>query len=263
MPAGTQFATKQYHVRAPDSTRSHGPYGMEALREMGEAGKVDAETLYWDTLKESWIALADNSPLFTQVFPGKSKLHLRTKKDAPDESPPKKEEEEEEEGVSVDALLAAANAESEETRHLSRRERNREQAARIIPWAIAGALVLSGASLIIPQWPLFMEAFESKEYGPLLAEPFLYIGIVDLVLGLFCGLGLSSIFPLVRLRVALGLGYFGYVFWSWQEPFALGGAVASAIGLFALTLSANLTVTLLASAAGIGGALICLGAGLL
>ncbi len=252
MPTKEPVATpvKEYHIRAPESTRGHGPYTVEALCEMGEQGKIEEETLFWSTQKEAWVAFIDDSPLFSQVFPGRSKLHLSDPAAEEENLPINRDEGDE---LTVNDMLATANAETDETRHLARRERNRQLSVKIVPWGLGAGLGLSGAALVASQWDLFKEVIDTREYSLLASEPFLFIGVLDLVVGLLCALGVSALYPVLRLRLALGIGYFGYIFWSWQMPWAAGGVVLASLGMFAMTLSANLLVTILSVSLAVGG----------
>ncbi|MGF1449922.1 MAG: hypothetical protein ACFB20_10955 [Opitutales bacterium] len=253
MPTKEPVATpvKEYHIRGPESTRSHGPYTVEDLRAMGEQGQVEDDTLYWNTQKEAWVALLDDSPLFSQVFPGRSKLHLSDPN--AEEKPLLNRDDEEGEELTVNDMLATANAETDETRHLARRERNRQLSVKIVPWGLGAGMGLSGAALVASQWELFREVIETKEYSLLASEPFLFVGVLDLIVGLLCALGVCALYPVLRLRLALGIGYFGYIFWSWQMPWAAGGVTLASLGLFAMTLSANLWMTILSVTLAVGG----------
>ncbi|MGF1483896.1 MAG: DUF4339 domain-containing protein [Opitutales bacterium] len=244
----TSAPVKEYHLREPESTKSQGPFTAEQMKALAEAGKLEPDTLYWNTQKEEWIAIIDDSPLFSQVFPGRSKLALNR-----EDRLLEKMDTGEGPELTVNQMLATANAETKETRHLARRERNRKLSTQIVPWGIGAGLVISGLALIASQWDLFREVLDTREYKQLASEPFLFIGVVDIILGVLVALGVSALFPVVRLRMALGFGYFGYIYWSIQSyPGAIGVTVAS-LGVFAMTLSANLFMTILSVMAAVGG----------
>ena len=59
----------EYYIRKPDQETARGPYNIEKLQSLAEAGQVDTETLYYDENLETWAAIASNEELRHEIFP--------------------------------------------------------------------------------------------------------------------------------------------------------------------------------------------------
>lgn len=84
------MAEEEYFVRQPDSENARGPFSLEKLLSLAEAGQVDRQTLVYEAASESWKPLGENAELCAKIFPEKRKLTLRrrTPDAAPDPSSP-------------------------------------------------------------------------------------------------------------------------------------------------------------------------------
>ena len=91
------------------------------------------------------------------------------------------------------------------------------------------------------------------EGAQLIANPLVLLGVVDLVLAVLLGLGMTTLYPFVRFRAALGLGWLGFTFvmQGLQEPLLY--AVAGSAGLYLCTIFTSLVPALIAIAAAVGG----------
>jgi hypothetical protein len=92
-----------------------------------------------------------------------------------------------------------------------------------------------------------------NNFPEMLNYPFLLVGFFDLFIAILLLLSVTEVYPLVRGRGMLGLGFGGYVGWALGDPlimmaFGLGGA-----GLFFATISERFSLMLLAVVIGIGG----------
>jgi hypothetical protein len=265
---------REFYVRSPDSETARGPYTLEKLQSLGEAGQISPETYYYDDDREVWLAFRANPELQGEVFPQRKKLTLRKKesektpesKEGGDAESEKDEEEEEEEtrGPDVAEMLAAAEGETEETRYVKEQARWAEKTAAMIPNFLGAALLVSALSLIYPSWTIvsgLLEAGDEADYYILLRRPLVILGALDLLFGLMLFLGQTSLFPLVRMRAMLGLGYFGFLGYAQftngdpQGLILLGSAFAVGLGLFFLTITLRFGQALAAGLAAVCGAL--------
>ncbi len=251
---------EEYYVRAPDSQDARGPYTLDKLLSLAEAGQIDHDALYYDDEKEAWTLISDNEPLHAQVFPPKKKLALRAKTetelgalDHKDAARPQ---------VTVAELLAAAEADTEETRHLKERQRWEARTASAVLPLLTLTMLLSALSFIYPSWkvlePLFMGA-EGAGWSVLMEHPLPLVGAVDLVFALLLGLAVTGCYPLLRLRMMIGLGFFGfmgYAAWASGQDVGLvlmASALLFSLGVFIATLTLRFAVMVCATSAGILG----------
>lgn len=71
------MGTQEFYIRAPAETESHGPYTLEQLVSLAEAGRIDSQTLYYDGSSETWMVIVHNPHLKALLFPEKKRLSLR------------------------------------------------------------------------------------------------------------------------------------------------------------------------------------------
>lgn len=258
----------EYYVRSAESETARGPYTLEQLQSLGEAGQITPETYYFDDEKEVWLAIRANLDLQGQVFPQRKKLTLRRKEaDIPDDETAGALEdaiEEEEHGPTVAEMLAAAEGETDETRYVKEQAKWAEKTASIIPNFLGTVLLVSALSYIYPSWTIvsdLLEAGDEADYFVLLRRPLVIIGALDLLFGLMMLLGQTSLFPLIRVRAMIGLGYFGFMGYAQfanGDPnglILLGSAFATGIGLFILTLTLRFGQAVASGLAALAGAL--------
>jgi hypothetical protein len=241
------MATQEFYIRNASETEAHGPFTHEQLVSLAEAGKVDPQTLYYEAGTEQWISIGANAELKATIFPEKKRLNIKPKDRiesvnvGADLAPP----------LSVDDMLAAAEGRTSETR--SKRDRNISyaRAARIGRYACIGMLFLSMAGLLTPS----IEAVVTLDFPTLLSQPFVYFGIVDLFLMFFLMLGAVNLYPVVRFRCALGLGFLGIIFWCQGQVVPVVTIAAGALGLYLSTIFVSYIALALASGIGLAGML--------
>ncbi|HNX05230.1 MAG TPA: DUF4339 domain-containing protein, partial [Opitutales bacterium] len=71
------MAEEEYFVRKPDSDNARGPFSIDKLLSLVEAGQIDRQTLVYEAESESWKPIGDNASLAAAIFPEKRKLTLR------------------------------------------------------------------------------------------------------------------------------------------------------------------------------------------
>ncbi len=275
----------EYYIRTPDAEEARGPFTVDQLQSLAEAKKIDRETLCYNEETELWTELGHYEGLSDKVFPEKKKLSLKVKNDSPDDKPKRRkkddtkplgsgdalseeeqeaaaaameETEEEPEGDgeedlpehSVEEMLAAAEGETEGTEHLKRREERQGAAAAMSLPGLGIIMLLSAVSMIFPYYPAIQTALEEEVYTQLLS-PLLIFGGLDLIVGIFLLLGVSEIYPIVRFRVAIGLGFWTYVFWAGGDPQLMYLAIAGHISVFICTMTLNIFFMMAGLALGI------------
>ena len=235
---------QEIYIRNATDTEARGPYNGEQLVSLAEAGQVTAETLIYDATAEQWVALGANAELMAVVFPEKKKLTLKAKEiktlNKPDEQT---------KAITVDDMLAAAEGRTEDTADKRDPEIAMMRAARIGNWSLIAALVIAAAGAILPN----TEALMSMDGGRILARPVIILGLVDIVLAVLLGLGMVSLYPFVRFRAALGLGFLGFIFYAQGHSLPFIYAVFGSVGLYLSTIFVTLVPVIVAGASAVVG----------
>ena len=240
----------EYYIRTPEQDESRGPFTVSKLNTLAEAGQVKENTLYYDEDKEEWIPIALNEVLKAQVFPKSEKLKLNVGLKQDDEA---RAGEEEEEPINIHDMLKAAEGDTEETRHLKRSQESFEKAVALASMTLGVMMLLAAISFIVPHLGAIQGAFSEQFYAGILNYPFLLLGVFDLTMAILLLLSVTEIYPLVRGRSMLGLGFGLYVGWAIGDPlimlaFGIGGA-----GIFLATIAQKFSLMILAVAMGTGG----------
>lgn len=260
----------EYYIRTEDSDEARGPYPIDHLQSLGETGQIDRETLIFDPDMEVWIEIGKHESLGPAIFPERKKLVLKAKEEPPpqkkksekrkidrnpeadsEDAPPaeapqtRQSSDTDDEGNElpthdVNEMLLAAEGQTEDTEHLKRKQERQNAAASISLPGLGLIMVLSAFTLIYPNYPILQEALSGEGNYLTLADPMIIIGMLDLIFGIFLFLAVSEIFPAIRLRAALGLGFWGFIFWAGGDPALMGIAVAGHLALFICTLTLNL-----------------------
>ncbi|MCC5805771.1 MAG: hypothetical protein JJU00_05525 [Opitutales bacterium] len=250
--------TEEYYIRSPEAETARGPYDVEKLVTLAEAGQVAPETLYYDDDLEAWVALGANAALRDQVFPQRKSLKLRKREETESDS----DEDDERPEVSVSEMLAAAEGTTEETRYVKERERWAHRTAALSVPALGILLLASAATFIYPSWKTIEGIFsgEADILTLLLQQPHLILGGFDLVAGVLMLLAATEIFPLIRFRAMLGGGYLtvlylaDFVHGDSTGIYLAAGSALFGAGIFTCTLTLNFRVmaaSVAAAAAGI------------
>lgn len=205
---------------------------------------MTAETLVYDPATEQWVALSANPDLMAAIFPEKKKLILKAKEiktlNKPDENA---------KAITVNDMLAAAEGRTEDTQGKSDPEIAMMRAAKIGMIGALVTLLAAAAGEILPA----TDALTSMDPAKIIAQPLVILGVIDIFLAVLLGLGMSTIYPLVRFRAALGLGLMGFMFYAQGMPVPLLEVAAGAAGLYLCTIFVNLIPAIVAAAAGVAG----------
>ncbi len=237
-----------YYIRTPEQDESRGPFDISKLQTLAEAGQINPNTLYYDEDKEEWIPLALNDSLRAQVFPEREKLSLKIREDNA-----AAEESGETGGLNVESMLAAAEGDTAEKRKLTRQKKSFDRAATIAAVGLGLMMIFSALFMILPLISVIQGALNEKGFATIFNYPTILIGTFDLIMGILLLLSVTEVYPLLRGRAMLLLGFGVYVGWSLGDPSLVALSVAASVGIFMATISQSMTTMLLAFALGIGG----------
>lgn len=235
-----------YYIRTADNSGSRGPLDEDKLLTLAEAGQIDANTLYFDEDKEEWIPIALNETLNAAVFPQAKKLTLK-RKTSTQEAPI---DDDEPEGIDIEEMLAAAEGDTEETKHQVAEQKSKDRAASIASSGIGLIVIATALVFILPHLEVAEKRIAAGAYTSLLNFPFLIVGLLDLMLGALLLLAVTAVYPLVRARAMIGFGFGLYLGWTLRDPWLLSAWLLSTGGLFAATLVSRLYLMLSALTAG-------------
>ncbi|MGE9295688.1 MAG: hypothetical protein ACQKBV_05315 [Puniceicoccales bacterium] len=240
----------EYYIREPESEDAKGPYDPGRIADLMEAGKASEATLYYDEDREDWLPLMECEEIRVAIQPQTKPLSLKPREEATDSLNVHDEQLPEQK---VDDMLAAAEGNTEETRHLRKRSRQAETSAAISLPALAVIMLLAAIIDLWPNLPVITMIQNEGNWGLLLSHPLLIVGIFDLFLTLCCILSVTDVFPIIRFRVMLGLGYFGFIFWSWGEVPQMAAVIAGSLAAWVCTITLNLYAMVVCAVVGILG----------
>lgn len=240
-----------YYIRTPEQDESRGPFDASKLRTLVEAGQVSENTLYYDEDKEEWIPIALNEELKAQLFPEAKSLKLRL--GPSDEAETFSGDSASEDEINVHEMLKAAEADTEETRHLKRSQKSFEKAVALASMTLGLMMILSAISFLVPHHSVVQTSVNEEAFTKLLNYPFLLVGVFDLLMAVLLLLSVTEIYPLLRGRSMLGLGFGVYVGWALGDPLLMLAFGAGCAGIFLATITQRLSLMLLAVVMGIGG----------
>lgn len=238
------MATQELYIRNATETEARGPFNAQQVADLAEAGQVTTDTLIYDASTEQWVALSANAELMGVVFPEKKKLSLKAKEiktlnKADDSAKP----------ITVNDMLDAAEGRTADTKGKSDPAIDMMRAAKVGMIGGIVTLVAAAAAEILPG----TDALMSMDGAKILAQPLVIFGVVDLAFAALLGLGMSTLYPLVRFRAALGLGLMGFMFYAQGLSIPLLAVAVGSVGLYLCTVCVHLIPAILAVLAGVGG----------
>lgn len=252
---------EEYYIRDVDADTARGPYNLDKMLTLAEAGQINRETLYYDESLESWAAIGTSEELVDKVFPEKKRLVLKRKPEAELNRLNKTDDTANTPAINVEDYLAAAEGNTEETRYLKEAARWRERAGALCLPMLTLMFFLSAIGGVYPAWPM-LERMVEGEYAALMEiwrYPTLALTLLDLFLVIGLGLSVTQLFGLVRLRLMFGLGLLGLMHWALHlngNPAALTQlalVAAFSLGAYICTLTLNFKLMVLAVITGLAG----------
>ena len=237
---------QEYYIRQEGDEDSRGPFTLDQLASLVEAGQVSRQTFYYDSISEKWVEIQSNPELVAALFPTKKKLTMKPKENVPSVNTPKKEDEK---PITVEEMLAAAEGETAETRGKRDLTPRRAMAARWGMRSLATMFLISAAGMLV----LHMDTVLALDAIAIVTNPFILIGLADLLLGLLLFLEITSLYTVVRFRAALGLGFFGFLFWADGNLLPIAALAVGSVSAFVTTLTVNLGSVITFSVLGLAG----------
>jgi len=252
---------EEYFIRGPEEETARGPYGIDELLTLAEAGKLDEEFYYFDPRMESWAMIRTNPELKLKIFPEKKKLSLRKKTE--EEIGSLNLDEAHSEPVRVEEMLAAAEGHTEETKYVRQKQLWQERTASLSVPLLGIMLVVSALSVLYPSWSIINAIMTEQEgaWQLLFQQPVVLLGALDLIMGIFLFLNATEVYPLIRFRAAIGAGFFSVIYISSYvngDPQGFWMAISSlafGLGLYICTLTLNFPLMVTSAAVGLAGAL--------
>lgn len=239
------MATQEFYIRNEAETDARGPFNIEQLVSLAAAGQVTNETLCYDATTEAWAPLSSNEELRAAVFPEKTKLTIKkdlkiaTLNKPADANAP----------ITVDDMLAAAEGRTADTKGRSDPMIAMARAAKIGMWVTTVALVIAAAGELLPA----AEAIQEADLKKLAMQPLAILGALDLLLAVCLVMGMVAIYPFLRFRAALGLGFMGFVFYVQGQELPLIALAVGTVGLYFCTVVTDFLAVMIAGLAALLG----------
>jgi hypothetical protein len=238
------MATQEYYIREASENEARGPFNLEQLISLAETGQVTVETLWYDAALEDWTAIGATDELKSSLFPEKRKLRMKIKEVA---SPSRRSDLLA--PITVEEMLAGAEGRTAETSDKVDPAIMQAHAARIGMWAGVVCLVLAAAGELLPS----ADPIQALDLDKILDQPLIFLGALDLFMATMLGLGVVAFYPFIRFRAAVGLGLFGFVYYTQGLNMQLIAAISGAAGLYLVTVCVNMFPVIVVSMLGIAG----------
>lgn len=238
------MGTQEIYIRNPQETEAHGPFTLQQLADLAEAGRATRETLFYNLDIDQWAPISSQPELVAAMFPEKKRLALKAK-----EINKLNQDEAGGSGISVDDMLAAAEGRTAETASKKDPTIAMAQAARMGMWAATLSLLAAAAGEALPSF----EPLMALDMPKLLTQPLAFLGVVDLYLAVMLALGVVSFYPFVRFRAAFGVGLTGWLFYTEETmlPFLL--VLIGSVGLYLSTVVLHRLRAVAFGLLGVGG----------
>ena len=243
----------EYYIRTPDRDESRGPFTPAQLLTLVEAEQVTIDTLYYDESREEWLPIGTNIELREEVFPEREKLKLKIDDESEESDKKKKKNVKKETKSTVTDMLAVAEKETKHARSKRKGVTSFKRAAFLVSNGICLAMLLSAVTLIVPHLVKIKEFFSLHDARLILNYPLIVLGIIDLLLAIYIYFGDRKLYPLLRGRAMLTLGFGVYVGWAVGDLYVLLASVSFGIGTVWATLVKRSSTSLLAIALSLGG----------
>lgn len=239
------MSTQEFYIRQASENEARGPFSREQLVSLAENGQVTRETLYYEAATEQWVAIGDNSELAAELYPEKKILRVKAKEIVPSLNT----SHENDRPITVNDMLAAAEGRTEETKDKIDPRIAAGLAGTIGRYSALLILLVSAATFALPA----VDEITALDWVGMLGKPLAYVAILDLFLVLMLGLQVVAVYPFIRFRAVLVLGYLGLIYYLQGDVLHLAAAAAAAAGLYLCTASRSIVLSCVAALVGLGG----------
>jgi len=239
------MAKQEIYVRGANDTEARGPFTMEQLVSLVEAGQVTAETYFYDPVTEQWLLISSSPELKLLLWPEKRKMGFKQKEfkalneEKTQSAPP----------ITVQQFLAAAEGKTEETKDKQDKSVMMMNASIWGARAAAVICLLSAAALILPG----IDAVMAMDLSKIMLKPAIFLGVLDVVLGVLLLLGVITLYPFIRFRAVFGLGFLGFLFLTQGQVTPMIAVAAGSVGLYFCTIFLSYIPLAVAALMGLGG----------
>lgn len=280
---------REYYIRREGDEDSSGPYDLDQISSLMEAGKLDPEAFYYDIEAEQWERISSNQEMMDALFPKKRKLSLRLDPDDDDgppilhdepEAPAAGGAEDEEpapgadgeaapkpkklappplkqpaapvkkQSITVQAMLAQAEGRDQESggrSPIEMRSAASYVALRALTLLFAGSAVFLGL--------IERELLLSADALRIVKSPYLVLAAFDVLMLFFLLLQVTTVYPLLRFRAAVGLGLLSVFFYASGDPLLLAGNALLTASMYFCTVVMTMRLAIASAAAGALGLL--------
>lgn len=237
--------TEELYIRGVDETEARGPFTVDQLITLGDVGQIDAETLYYEATTEQWATISSNEELKNAVFPHKKKLTVKAK----DSVPTLNVAQEEHRPITVEQMLAAAEGRTEETKDKRNLIVAEEMSAKIGMYSALAIFLLSASALLLP----YADILLAVDVGKIVSHPIIFLGLIDLVCVVLLALGMAAVYPFIRFRAMLGIGFLGLLYLLQDQPAVALVVIAGSIGMYFCTVFLSYAPVVAAALVGLAG----------
>jgi hypothetical protein len=218
---------------------------MEQLVSLVEAGQVSTETYFYDSVTEQWLLISSSPQMKALLWPEKRKMGFKQKEfKAVNEDKPNSEV-----PITVQQFLAAAEGKTEDTKDKQDKSIMMMNASIWGTRSAAIICLLSAAALILPG----IDAVMAGDWAKMAQKPLIFLGAIDVFIGLLLLLGVITIYPFVRFRAVFGLGLMGFLFMTQGQLTPMIAVAAGSVGLYFCTIFLSYIPLAVAALVGIGG----------
>ena len=236
---------REYYMRKEGDEEASGPYNLDQITSLIEAGKLDKEAYVYDIDKEEWIPIEENEELMDILYPQKTKLTLQTEPEETEEEKAsdkkskkdskQSESENQKAGISVQTMLA--QAEGREGDDLSGKSPVEKRAQSAFLGLRFTTLFVLGSAVTMAflEWDLVKTANAIQ----MVRSPYILFGIADVLLGIVLLLQVTEIYPLVRFRAAIGLGTLSILFFTSGDLLLALANIVLSVSIYFCTATLN------------------------
>lgn len=243
------MSTQEFYIRGENDAEARGPFTHDQLASLVEAKQLDANTLYYDAAVEQWVSVGSNASLMAFLFPEKKKLKVKPKDDVASLNVPS----EGDAPIRVEDMLAAAEGKTAETYGRGDPKLAQARIAGFGRYFVTAMVVFSMFGMLFP--PENLTPLYALEWKAIATNPFILFGLVDVFFSIVLLLGATACYPALRVRLLIGLGFFGLYFFVNGENLLALAVVAGSIGAYLCTIALNWPLLLIGGIAGLLGSL--------
>lgn len=227
------MSTQEFYIRGENDAEARGPFTHDQLASLVEAKQVDANTLYYDAAVEQWVTIGSNASLMALLFPEKKKLKVKPKDDVDSLNAPTDSDA----PIKVEDMLAAAEGKTAETYGRGDPKLAQARIAGFGRYFVTAALVFSVFGLLFP--PENLTPLYAGEWLEIATNPFILMGLVDVFFVIVLLLGATAVYPALRFRLLLGVGFFGLLLYLQGDPLLALAFTIGSVGAYVGTIAVS------------------------